>query len=128
MRKMFNYIFYKATRLDSFITGDADEDSQCYGSSILAVVLLMTSFLIFLTLKLFVDFEIAFNVIYVVVPIVFICVIYYYNHNKRYERIINSCEQYSKKEKLVYGFLSILYFVLLLSIIIGVTYLLKISK
>lgn len=112
--KLLEYIFYKACKFDDYISKDSEQWSQYYGSIIIALVISHSIFLVqdiscyFLIPSILAVIDSGY--IYLI-TLVLILTLFYVSYKKRYLQIVEKCENMSKKEKRIYGILSLIYII-----------------
>ncbi|MDE5423322.1 hypothetical protein L3073_13970 [Ancylomarina sp. DW003] len=119
MKKLFDYIFYKACKLDEFISGDSADWTFFYGViittlfSTLGIYLIANVLLYFYYPNYITVFESSFKYLIIIILLI---ILFYVRYKRRYIKILEKCTKMPKKEKRLYGTISLLY---ILFVIVG---------
>ncbi|MGQ1908991.1 hypothetical protein ACT3CE_04320 [Marinifilum sp. RC60d5] len=115
MKKFWEYIFYRACKLDEFISGDAAEWTYFYGViittlfSTLGIYFIVSVFLYYCYPNYLIAFESFFKYL---ITIVLFSILFYVRNKKRYIKILKKTAKIPKKEKRLYSILSLLYIII----------------
>lgn len=115
MKKFWEYIFYRACKLDEFISGDGAEWTYFYGViittlfSTLGIYFIVSVFLYYCHPNYLITFESSFKYL---ITIVLFSILFYVRNKKRYAKILEKTAEMPKTEKRLYCILSLLYIII----------------